>query len=152
MPKAIISDTSCLILLTKIGELDLLELLYGEVLTTTEVANEYGLPLPSWVKTQVPKDFVRVQILGSQIDIGEASAIALALEIPKSTVILDDWKARQMAERLNLEVTGTLGVIVKAKLTGKISSIKPLLEKIKNTNFRLSADLTLKALEAAGEL
>lgn len=152
MPKVIISDTSCLILLTKIGEISLLELVYGEVFTTPEVANEYRLPLPNWMKIQSPQDFVRVQILGSQIDLGEASAIALALEIPESTVILDDWKARQMAERLNLEVTGTIGVLVKAKLSGKIPSIKPYLEKIKNTNFRLSADLILKALETAGEL
>jgi predicted nucleic acid-binding protein len=46
MHKAIISDTSCLILLDKIGELEILLKLFGQILTTPEVANEFGLPLP----------------------------------------------------------------------------------------------------------
>ncbi|MDI9365773.1 MAG: hypothetical protein QM541_12535 [Flavobacterium sp.] len=47
MQKAIIADTSCLILLTNIQELDLLQKLFGNIITTNEVAEEYGLPLPS---------------------------------------------------------------------------------------------------------
>lgn len=50
MHKAIISDTSCLILLEKIGELELLRKLFGVVITTEEVASEFGLPLPSWIE------------------------------------------------------------------------------------------------------
>lgn len=46
MPKVIISDTSCLIVLTKIGELEILQKIYGEILTTSEVVSEYGEPLP----------------------------------------------------------------------------------------------------------
>jgi len=86
-----------------------------------------------------------------QVDKGEASAIALALEIPGSTVILDDYKARKIAERLNLNITGTLGVIVKAKVLGLIPSIKPFLSKIKKTNFRLSKEIEILALKEAGE-
>ena len=86
-----------------------------------------------------------------QVDKGEASAIALALEIPGSTVILDDYKARKIAEQLNLNITGTLGVIVKAKLLGLIPSIKPFLSKIKKTNFRLSKEIEILALKEAGE-
>lgn len=86
-----------------------------------------------------------------QIDKGESSAIALALETPESTVVLDDHKARKIAERLGINFTGTIGVIVKAKLTGKITSIKPILEKIKHTDFRLSFDLELQALKEAEE-
>lgn len=73
-----------------------------------------------------------------QVDKGEASAIALALELPESTIILDDFRARKVAERLKVNFTGTIGVIIKAKLQGIISSIKPLLSKIKQTNFRIS--------------
>ena len=76
-----------------------------------------------------------------QIDKGESSAIALALETPDSTVILDDYKARKIAERLGIPFTGTIGVIIKAKLRGIIPSIKPLLEKIKQTDFRLSSEI-----------
>ena len=86
-----------------------------------------------------------------QIDRGESSAIALALETPDCTIILDDYKARKIAEQLGINFTGTIGVVVKAKLKGIIPSIKPLLEKIKLTNFRLSADIELQALKEANE-
>ena len=64
---------------------------------------------------------------------------------------MDDYKARKMADNLGLHYTGTIGIIVKAKLKGIIPSIKPLLEKIKHTNFRLSVDLELLALKEANE-
>ena len=86
-----------------------------------------------------------------QIDRGESSAIALALETPDSTIILDDYKARKIADQLGLIFTGTIGVIIKAKLNGIIPSIKPILEKIKQTDFRLSADIELQALKEAKE-
>jgi predicted nucleic acid-binding protein len=86
-----------------------------------------------------------------QIDKGQSSAIALALETPDSTIILDDYKARKIADQLGLIFTGTIGVIIKAKLTGIVPSIKPVLEKIKQTNFRLSSGIELQALMEAGE-
>jgi predicted nucleic acid-binding protein len=86
-----------------------------------------------------------------QIDKGEASAIALALESPGCTLILDDYKARKIAENLGIDITGTIGVIVKAKLKGIIPSIKPLLEKIRTTNFSLSPDIEILALKEAQE-
>jgi len=86
-----------------------------------------------------------------QIDKGESSAIALALETPDCTIILDDYKARKIADQLGLHFTGTIGVVVKAKLKGVIPSIKPILSKIKTTDFRLSSELELLALKEAGE-
>jgi predicted nucleic acid-binding protein len=87
-----------------------------------------------------------------QIDKGESSAIALALETPDSTVILDDYRARKIAEQLGINYTGTVGVIIKAKINGVIPSIKPILAKIKETDFRISADIERQALLAAGEI
>ena len=87
-----------------------------------------------------------------QINKGEASAIALALEIHDNIVILDDWKARKIAERLGISITGTLGVIIKAKNTGIIASIKPFLDKVRETNFRISEELEQIALKEANEL
>lgn len=86
-----------------------------------------------------------------QIDKGESSAIALALEIPESTLIIDDYKARRIAENLHLAYTGTIGVIIKAKLLGIIPSIRPIIEKIKQTNFRISLEIEINALREAGE-
>ena len=86
-----------------------------------------------------------------QIDRGESSAIALALETINSTIILDDFKAIKIAERLGLRFTGTIGIVIKAKLNEIIPSIKPFLEKIKRTNFRLTPDIETQALKEAGE-
>jgi predicted nucleic acid-binding protein len=151
MPKTIISDTSCFIILSNIGELDLLQKVYGHIITTQEIANEFGEILPDWVFIQSVNDKYRQQLLEMQIDKGESSAIALALEIPDCIIILDDFKARKIATQLGLNFTGTIGVIIKAKLNGVIPSIKPLLLKIRETDFRLTSELELFALREAGE-
>jgi predicted nucleic acid-binding protein len=152
MPKIIISDTSCLLILTKIGELDLLNQLYKTVMITQDILLEYGENLPDWIEVQQVRDNYRQQLLEMQIDKGEASAIALALETADNIVILDDWKARKVAERLGLSVTGTLGVIIKAKNSGMLSSIKPYLDKIRETNFRISEELEQIALKEANKI
>jgi predicted nucleic acid-binding protein len=151
MRKTIVSDTSCFIVLTNIGELELLHKVYGQIITTLDIATEYGETLPEWVEIVAVKDKYRQQLLEMQIDRGESSAIALALETPGSTIILDDYKARKIADRLGLMFTGTIGVIIKAKLSGIIPSIKPFLEKMKQTDFRLSIDVELQALREANE-
>ena len=150
--KTIISDTSCFIILSNIGELDLLRKLFGEIITTSIIAEEFGEPLPKWVKIQNVSDQLKMQILELQIDRGESSAIALALEIPESILILDDYKARKVAENLRLNFTGTIGIIIRAKLENIIPSIKPILDKIKQTNFRISADIELQAYKEAQEI
>lgn len=81
MRKAIVSDTSCLILLEKIGELDLLHQVFGEILITQEVADEYGLSLPEWISVQNPNNKNYQKILEASVDKGEASVIALAVEL-----------------------------------------------------------------------
>lgn len=151
MHRTIVCDTSCFIVLTNIGHLDLLQKVYGQILTTPEVALEYGQSLPDWIIIEQAVNIQMQQLLELQLDKGESSAIALALGTPECTVILDDIKARKIAERLGLEITGTIGVIAKAKLNGIIPSIKPLIEKIKRTNFRLASDIEIQALVAAKE-
>jgi predicted nucleic acid-binding protein len=127
MPKTIISDTSCLIILTNIGELDLLRRTYGSIVTTVEIAIEFGERLPEWVIIENVSDKQKQQLLEMQIDKGESSAIALALETPDCTVILDDFRARKIAEQLGVNYTGTIGVIIRAKINGVIPSIMPIL-------------------------
>ena len=151
MLKTIISDTSCFILLNKIGHLDLLQKVYGTIITTVEILQEWGEPLPEWVIIHKVNDISKQQILEMQVDKGEASAIALALETPGSTLIIDDYRARKVAQKLNLKFTGTIGVLVKAKLTGVIPLIKPYLELIIQTNFRITAEIEQQALKEVGE-
>ncbi|MEL7678649.1 DUF3368 domain-containing protein [Elizabethkingia meningoseptica] len=151
MHRVIISDTSCLIILSKIGELDLLKKVYKNIVTTTDIASEFGEKLPEWIGILKVTDLRKQQILELQLDKGESSAIALAIEIPNSTVVLDDFKARRIATQLGINFTGTIGIIVKAKLNGVIPSIKPFLEKIEKTNFRISNELKTIALKEANE-
>jgi predicted nucleic acid-binding protein len=151
MHKAIISDTSCLILLDKIDELEILHKLYGTIITTEEVAIEFGLPLPSWIEIKQPADKNYQSIIEASIDKGEASAIALAVEYIDCLLIIDDLKGRKFAHQLGLTVIGTFGVILDAKLTGIIPSVKPVLAKIKQTNFRISEIMETWILTRAGE-
>ena len=151
MPKTIIADTSCFIILTNINELDILHKVYGEIITTIDIATEYGDPLPKWVEIVAVKDKYKQQILELQIDKGESSAIALALETPDSIVILDDYKARKIAAQLGINLTGTIGVLIKAKIRGIIPSIKPFLKRIKERGFHLSVEIELQALKEANE-
>ena len=151
MHKIVIADTSCLIVLSKINELDLLHRLYGNIITTLEVAKEFDEPLPTWITLNKISDKHVQQLLELQVDTGEASAIALALETADCTIILDDFKARKLAYKLGLKITGTIGIIVKAKQKDLIPSIKPYLKKIRDTNFHLSAEIELQALKLAKE-
>jgi predicted nucleic acid-binding protein len=151
MQKIIIADTSCLILLDKIGELSLLNELFGEIYITNEVAKEYQNVLPPWFIIQEPQDKNYQTILEANIDKGEASAIALALEYKDALLIIDDLKGRIYAQKLGLTITGTLGIIVDAKSAGIISSAKKILEKVKETNFRISPEIELQILKLVKE-
>lgn len=152
MQKIIISDTSCLILLHKIGELEILHKLFGAVVTTQEVADEFGIPLPSWIELQQPSNTKYQSIIEASVDKGEASAIALAIEHENSLLIIDELKGRKLAHHLALNITGTVGILVEAKIVGLIPSVSTLLMKIKQTNFRISHELELIVLKKAGEV
>jgi len=151
MPKIVISDTSCLVVLEKINELNLLRSIYSEVLTTPEVKSEFGNSLPEWIKIRSAKNIDFQTKLEDKIDKGEASAIALGAETEDCIVILDDLKARKIAESLHLNFTGTLGILVKAKETGVVSSVKPLLLKLKSVGLRFSKEVEHEILNQSGE-
>ncbi len=151
MPKAIISDTSCLIVFAKINELDLLRRLFTEIVTTDEVADEFGQVLPDWISVQSVKNKYYQEELKLKVDSGEASAIALAVENHDSLLIVDDFMARKLATSLGIDIIGSIGILVKAKNEGVIVSVKPFFERIRNTDFRISDDLESAALKEAGE-
>lgn len=151
MQKVIISDTSCLILLDKIGELSLLNKLFGQIIITQEISDEYSKELPDWFSIEKSTNRNYQKILEASLDKGEASAIAFAIEQPDCLLIIDDFKGRKYAEQLGIKITGTLGVLVDAKLSGHVKSVKHLLGKIKKTDFRITADLEKITLEKSNE-
>lgn len=79
-----------------------------------------------------------MRLLEESIDQGEASSIALALEIPECYLILDDLRARKVAISLGLSFTGTLGFIASVRQRGIIPAARPLFEQIMATDFRIS--------------
>jgi len=148
---AVITDTSCFILLDKIGAFPILQTLYQNVVTTPEIAAEFGKTLPGWINIQSVTNKKLQDSYLSKVDIGEASAIALAMEIDSPLLILDDLKGRKLASQLNLQYTGTLGVLILAKQKGIIHLLGSYFQKIKNTNFRISPTLLQRILDELGE-
>ncbi|MBD1387743.1 DUF3368 domain-containing protein [Mucilaginibacter rigui] len=136
----IITDSSCFILLDKIDGLNILKDLYGQVITTPEIAAEYGKRLPQWVNVIAVDNRDLLYTYAEIVDIGEASAIALAQEVSSPSLILDDLKGRKLAEQLQLAYTGTIGVLILARTRGVITQLKPYFEKIKGTDFRIPAN------------
>ena len=103
-----------------------------------------GLRLKRWkIKTIIELENI--------VDKGEASAIALAVEVKDCVIIIDDLKARNLAKRIGLNITGTLGIILKAKQKGIIASVKPMIFKLRKTNFRLTKNLENNILFESGE-
>jgi len=152
MHNIVISDTSCLILFHKIGELELLHKVYDSVSTTPEVAHEFAEQLPEWINIEKVKDKKYQEFLETQVDWGEASAIALAKEKDSPLLLLDDLKARKLASKLNLRYTGTLGVINKAKQLGVIENVKPILNKLLATDFWISENIINELLRKNNEI
>lgn len=147
----IIADTSCLIILGKIAELGLLGKFGKQIHITPIIRKEYGEKLPDWILISHPTNRIYRQILEMELDEGEASAIALSLEMQNSILILDDLKGRKIAAQLQLSYSGTFGLILGAKQLGIIESVKPIIAKIRDTNFRFSKELLDTILEKAGE-
>lgn len=141
MDKIIISDTSCLIALSKIDKLDLLKGLYQEIIITNEVYYEFGGSIPDWILTTEVKDKQKQLELEKLLDKGESSSIALALEIANSTLIIDELKGRKIAQSLNIEIIGTIGVILLAGKKGLINDVIGTTLRLVNEGFRLSDDL-----------
>lgn len=100
---------------------------------------------------QSVKDEKYKKFLETQVDRGEASALALASEFEDVLLLLDDLKARKLAKKLMFKTTGTLGIIHKAKQMSIIPKVKPLIDKLLLTNFRISKEVVNEILRLNGE-
>lgn len=143
----IISNTSCLIVLDNIGMLDVLKELYGTVLITEEVSKEFSKTVPDWIEVRKVSDNKYLKLIKNFVDLGEASTIALAVETDDIVIILDDLKARKLAQKLNLKITGTIGVLIKARKRNIITSTREVLNKLRNEGFRISDEIEKEFLK-----
>jgi predicted nucleic acid-binding protein len=146
----VVTDTSCLIALDRIGHFDLLQELFT-VLAPPAVVAEFGRK-PAWLTVRPVPDTTRVTELLEVIDRGEAEAIALALTIPDAELLIDEARGRKVARGLGLQVTGTAGVLLEAKRQGQIAAVRPLLDAlIREHGFHLSEQLYAHIVGTAGE-
>jgi len=165
MPDAV-SDSSPLIHLAKIEALELISRLYSQILIPPAVWREVveesdGRPgavemekavAAGWMVKQAAKNETLVVALRQTLDNGEAEAVALATELHPESVLLDDKLARQMARRLGVVVTGTIGVLLRAKQLGLIVELRPLIARLQSEGgYYIDPGLIEKALLAAGE-
>ncbi|MEQ9099669.1 MAG: DUF3368 domain-containing protein [Imperialibacter sp.] len=149
--RIIIADTSCLIALSKIDLLHIIQQLFETVSITPEVQKEYGANLPDWIIIQKVADFSLKAKLDKVLDSGEASSIALALEVSDSMVALDESKGRKVAEAYNVPIIGTLAILLLGKEKGLLNTIKPYVTALVENGFRLSPKLIATILKAANE-
>jgi predicted nucleic acid-binding protein len=159
-----ISDSSALILLSRIGRLELLQGTYGHILIPPAVSAEVihdvheragsdEVRSAGWIRIVSPRSIECVEALRRSLGIGESEAIALAEEADEEAfVILDDRPARATARRLGLTVVGTAGVLLLAKQRGLIPAVGPVLDDLLQANMRLGPDEVSAVLKLAGEL
>ncbi len=147
MAELVIADTSCLIVLSKIGRLSVLHSLYSTITITPEIKQEFGGDLPEWVTISSETEYQK--LLRLDLDKGEASAISLGLRNSEKDplIIIDEKKGRKVAQLLELNVIGTLGVLIKAKQQGMINSLANEIDALKKVDFRMSEDLIQGILE-----
>jgi uncharacterized protein len=160
MPE-VIADTSSIQYLHQTDLLDLLPTLYQRILIPQAVVDELtqgrsqGIVLPnpetlSWITlSKVPTS--KLIPLIPRLGAGEREVISLALSHSGSLVILDDALARNYAQQMSIKLTGTLGILLKAKQSGYITQIAPILEQLDTLRFRLSPATRTAILKLAHE-
>ncbi|AHF91074.1 hypothetical protein OPIT5_13530 [Opitutaceae bacterium TAV5] len=146
---AAVLDSTCLIGLDNIGRLDVIDALLQPAWAPPAVEKEFGAR-PAWLQIVPPADRALVASLRMMVDAGESEAIALAQE-KGIRVILDDRKARAVAARLGVPVTGTVGLLLKAKEFGVVPLVRPLLDALDASGFHLGPGILAEALRLAGE-
>lgn len=146
-----------------VGRLELVRQLYGTVLVPEAVRKELATialsrpgmwpdPAPSWLEVRAAGNRPLVTSLLSELDAGEAEAIALAVESSADLLLIDERRGRQVASRLGVRRIGVLGVLLDAKGRGFLPALKPVLEDLlTRAGFWIHSDLLQQVLHAAGE-
>jgi len=160
MPEAI-SKTSPLLYLYRIGGLEWLAKLFGQVWVAEAVADElqygksrgYDVPMPadySWLRLVQPR-CIPSAWLALDLGSGELGTMTLALENVGHVVLLDDALARRVAQAAGLETWGTLKVLLEVKSHGMIESVAPYVNRLSQAGMWLSEDIKDRILRLAGE-
>lgn len=157
----VVSDAGPLIYLGAVGHLSLLQRLFDRVVVPEAVWREVvvvGADRPgaaatraaTWIQV-LPVDARAVAPLRDRLDPGEAEAIVLASAVHANLLLIDDQAGRQLAAEFGLTIIGTLGVLVRAKRSGLLPAVRPVVEAIVALGFHATPDLIEKVAALAGE-
>jgi predicted nucleic acid-binding protein len=141
----VISDSSPLIVLVNIGQVEVLAKLFREVVIPPAVASElaaaprpqavrdFASSPPAWLRVERP---VVVQCI-PDLHPGESEALSLALELHADLVLIDERRAYREAVARHLNAVGTIGVLERAAAEGLLD-LKEAFERVKQTDFWIS--------------
>ena len=139
----------------------MLQKLYGEVRIPSAVYQEVTAiedsacmrinKAGSWIHVDSIRDGAEKKMYKAKLHAGEVEVMILAQEQKADLVIIDDNAAKKTAKYLGLTVTGTLGVLLKAKSRGIVQEITPLVAEMKRNGFYIDSVLEGFVLEQAGE-
>jgi uncharacterized protein len=160
----VVADTTPFSNFIRMGELDLLQKIFGEIIIPPSVYREvlklsdFGYDLSSfqtadWIILMPIQNQTIVQNLLIDLDEGESEAIALAMETKADFLLIDEAEGRAKALSLGLDIVGSVGVLIKAKKLGLITVLKDYLDKLRvEAKFWLHQTIYDRVLEDAGEL
>jgi uncharacterized protein len=161
----IVSNTSPILNLAIIGQLDLLRQQFAQVLIPSavraELKPETTFPGTTavqqaleaqWLCVSELKDVHLARALALDLDEGEAAAIALALELGATQILMDEHDGRVKAKALGLQPVGLLGVLLRAKRDGALDSVEAVMQRLREqAGFFIADDLFNQLLREAGE-
>lgn len=159
--RIVINTAPLISLIAALGDLTVLQSLYNQVLVPYEVCQEilaggtsgFGVTefeAANWLqKWQTPVNIS--PLLRNTLDLGEAAVIQLAINQNIQTVCIDETAGRRVARLSSLSVTGTIGILLRAKREGYPVSLQQSVERMLTRGIRLSATVITFALEQAGE-
>lgn len=156
----VVADSSALLGLASCEGLHLLDSLFESVRVPPAVFAEctvsdrpYSQDLLKYLQDKVePVDLNSFVIATPGLGSGELEAMALYKRLQADRLLVDDGRARRVARANHIEVIGSIGVLVLAKLESLIPAVEPRLQALKDSGIYVSDDLVRAALEIAGEL
>ncbi|MBQ9361510.1 MAG: DUF3368 domain-containing protein [Lachnospiraceae bacterium] len=160
MPKLVIVNSTPLIALASIGELDILKSVYGQITIPVAVFNEVtvkngkvadAIKSADWISVKEVQDSESKKMYKAKLHAGEVEVMILAQEMDADVVIIDDNAAKKTAEYLGLNAVGTMAVLLKAKEIGSITEVSSFIGKIVADGFFISSEVIKIVKDLAGE-
>jgi len=157
----VVNASPIIALIAGIGDLSLLDRLYDRVVVPLEVCNEitadnhlhFGADIfasANWIEK--PDGNIKISLLLlNLLDIGEAAVIQTAMNMGIGLVCIDDAAGRRVARLNGLDITGSMGILLRGKKLGHVPFLKPVLDSMINRGIWISRELYVKVLDEAGE-